>query len=214
MDFLVECENEAHRRTKNSSLLLASGNAADDGTDTSGARIDDAARAIRRIVEQTWYRPFSGCHICTTGFDQDIREEIKSLVSDGALGNSNAQIDALARYAKDQGLENICPNTRLIGGGGIYHGVLTPACTHLIAQAPEGQKYKFAKHWNVRIVTIEWLLQSLRTGYRQSEDEYAFETSSKAYQQNNPERIAGVPLAIRRLSTAASTRSSPASLEA
>ncbi|KAJ2080881.1 protein kinase activating protein dpb11 [Coemansia sp. RSA 988] len=214
MDFLIECENEARRHTENISHLLASDNARDDSTDAKSTNVDDATRAIRRIVEKTWYRPFSGCHICTTGFDHDIREEIKSLVSEGVRSNSDGHVAALTRYVQENGLESILPNTRLIGGGGVYHGVLTPACTHLIAQAPEGQKYKFAKHWNVRVVTIEWLLQSLRTGYRQSEEEYTFETSNKVYRQDISKSPPGIPQAIRRLSTATSIRSSPASLGA
>ncbi|KAJ2614424.1 protein kinase activating protein dpb11 [Coemansia sp. RSA 1365] len=217
MDFLDECENEARRRTKKLLRLNGSGNGESSSADTKGFSVEDVACTIRRIVEQTWYRPFSGCHICTTGFDQHIREEIKSLVSDSELVNSNSddRIGALARYAEEHSLESICPNVRRIGGGGgIYHGVLTPACTHLIAQAPEGQKYKFAKHWNVRVVSIEWLLQSLRTGYRQNEDEYALKDSGKSYRQDILEGAADMPRAIRRMSTATSIRSSPASLEA
>ncbi|PIA15864.1 hypothetical protein COEREDRAFT_15723 [Coemansia reversa NRRL 1564] len=216
MNFLDECENEARRRAKKLIRLHISGDAESNSTDTKSDNVDDAACAIRRIVELTWYRPFSGCHICTTGFDQHIREEIKSLVSDIVLSNSdsNDRFDALARYTEEHSLETIFPNAGWIGGGGIYHGVLTPSCTHLIAQAAEGQKYMFAKHWNICVVTIEWLLQSLRTGYRQSEDEYALKDSGKTRRKVIPEGAAGIPRAIRQISTAASIRSSPESLEA
>ncbi|KAL9000777.1 MAG: hypothetical protein Q9188_005597, partial [Gyalolechia gomerana] len=48
--------------------------------------------------------------------------------------------------------------------GGEYRGNLTKDVTHLIAKEPSGAKYRFAIQWNVKIVALEWLTQSLERG--------------------------------------------------
>jgi DNA replication regulator DPB11 len=45
--------------------------------------------------------------------------------------------------------------------GGEYHGDLTKDVTHLIACAPEGKKYQYATQWEIKIVSLEWLKDSL-----------------------------------------------------
>lgn len=48
--------------------------------------------------------------------------------------------------------------------GATYHPDLTKRVTHLIAPAPEGKKYQFARQWNIKVVTPEWLTHSLERG--------------------------------------------------
>lgn len=48
--------------------------------------------------------------------------------------------------------------------GANYHGDLTKAVTHLIAAAPVGKKYEHARRWGIKVVSIEWLDQSLERG--------------------------------------------------
>jgi len=48
--------------------------------------------------------------------------------------------------------------------GGEYRGDLTKEVTHLVALKPAGNKYNFAKTWGIKVVTIEWLQQSLERG--------------------------------------------------
>jgi hypothetical protein len=48
--------------------------------------------------------------------------------------------------------------------GGEYHGDLTKSVTHLIAATPSGKKYEHALNWRMKIVSIEWLKQSLNRG--------------------------------------------------
>ena len=48
--------------------------------------------------------------------------------------------------------------------GGEYRGDLSKEITHLIAHTPTGNKYNAAKLWGVRVVSIEWLHQSLERG--------------------------------------------------
>ncbi|EKD19910.1 BRCT domain-containing protein [Drepanopeziza brunnea f. sp. 'multigermtubi' MB_m1] len=48
--------------------------------------------------------------------------------------------------------------------GAIYEGDLTKSITHLISFRTEGAKYKAAKTWELQIVSIEWLRDSLERG--------------------------------------------------
>ncbi|TVY58436.1 S-M checkpoint control protein rad4 [Lachnellula cervina] len=48
--------------------------------------------------------------------------------------------------------------------GAVYAGDLTKSITHLISFRTEGAKYKAAKSWKIRIVSIEWLRDSLERG--------------------------------------------------
>lgn len=45
--------------------------------------------------------------------------------------------------------------------GGEYRGDLTKEVTHLIAYAPEGKKYQYATQWEVKVVGLKWLEDSL-----------------------------------------------------
>ncbi|KAJ2770922.1 hypothetical protein IWQ57_002438, partial [Coemansia nantahalensis] len=129
--------------------------------------------AVEQAVERTWYRPFSGCIVCTTGFDYDVREEMSRLVTTATPRDSCTTASVFGQHAGGCPPGDFGDLPVLVGGGGTYSGMLTPTCTHLVAQSPTGQKYKFAKQWGVRVVTFGWFLDSLRTGYRQEEAEYA-----------------------------------------
>ena len=48
--------------------------------------------------------------------------------------------------------------------GADYRGNLTRDITHLIAKEPSGNKYTYARQWAIKIVSIEWLQQSLERG--------------------------------------------------
>ncbi|KAE9372332.1 hypothetical protein N431DRAFT_483146 [Stipitochalara longipes BDJ] len=48
--------------------------------------------------------------------------------------------------------------------GAVYEGDLTKQITHLISYRTEGAKYKAAKSWGLRIVSPEWLHDSLERG--------------------------------------------------
>ncbi|TAQ90234.1 hypothetical protein B7494_g1432 [Chlorociboria aeruginascens] len=48
--------------------------------------------------------------------------------------------------------------------GGVYEGDLTKRITHLLSFRTEGAKYKAARNWGLRIVSIEWFRDSLERG--------------------------------------------------
>lgn len=48
--------------------------------------------------------------------------------------------------------------------GATYHGDLTKSVTHLIAAAPGGKKYEYARNWDIKIVSLEWFQDSIERG--------------------------------------------------
>lgn len=60
----------------------------------------------------------------------------------------------------------------LTSNGGDYHPDLTRQVTHLIAAVPEGRKYEFARQWEIRVVSPEWLFHSIERGMALDEDCY------------------------------------------
>lgn len=61
----------------------------------------------------------------------------------------------------------------IVHNGGQYSGDLTRNCTHLISDAPEGDKYRVAQKWgHIRIVTKDWLRDSFNRKVYLPEDAY------------------------------------------
>lgn len=56
--------------------------------------------------------------------------------------------------------------------GATYHGDLTKSVTHLVAAAPKGKKYEYARIWNIKVVSIEWVRDSLERGMALDEGLY------------------------------------------
>lgn len=56
--------------------------------------------------------------------------------------------------------------------GAEYRGDLTKAVTHLVADKTDGEKYKFANLWGLKVVSIEWLNESLERGMILDEESY------------------------------------------
>lgn len=60
----------------------------------------------------------------------------------------------------------------VVGQAATYHPDLTRHVSHLIAAAPTGKKYEFAKNNNISVVTVEWLHESLERGMALEESCY------------------------------------------
>ncbi|XP_052398540.1 DNA topoisomerase 2-binding protein 1-A isoform X1 [Carassius gibelio] len=72
--------------------------------------------------------------------------------------------------------------------GGNYTGQLKMnECTHLIVSEPTGQKYEFARKWNVYCVSLHWLFDSIEKGFCQDERRYAVERGKKKAEEK-PDR--------------------------
>ena len=56
--------------------------------------------------------------------------------------------------------------------GATYHGDLTKDVSHLIAQKPEGAKYKAAKSWDLQVVSLKWFEDSIVRGMALDEKLY------------------------------------------
>ncbi|KAL5719563.1 hypothetical protein ACHQM5_012319 [Ranunculus cassubicifolius] len=67
----------------------------------------------------------------------------------------------------------------ILNNGGKYSADLTKKCTHLVSDAPEGDKYKVAKKWgHVHLVTRRWIDQSIGRKACLDEGSYPVQVSS------------------------------------
>ena len=48
--------------------------------------------------------------------------------------------------------------------GATYHGDLSKSVTHLVAVAPQGKKYEFARQWGITVVSFQWITDCLKRG--------------------------------------------------
>ncbi|KAK2034112.1 BRCA1 C terminus domain-containing protein [Colletotrichum zoysiae] len=53
---------------------------------------------------------------------------------------------------------------KITANGGAYTGDLTKRVSHLLVHRSEGKKYKAARAWNIRTVSLAWLEQSIERG--------------------------------------------------
>ncbi len=63
-------------------------------------------------------------------------------------------------------------STTVEGRGATYNGDLTKTVTHLIAAAPQGDKYIHAQKWGIHVVSYKWFEDSLRRGMSLDESYY------------------------------------------
>ncbi|XP_057993349.1 uncharacterized protein LOC110654330 isoform X2 [Hevea brasiliensis] len=69
--------------------------------------------------------------------------------------------------------------------GGKYSAELTKKCTHLICDAPEGDKYKVARRWaHIHIVTRKWFDQSVARRACLNEESYPVQGGSVSSNKN------------------------------
>ncbi|KAG1676459.1 hypothetical protein FOA52_002279 [Chlamydomonas sp. UWO 241] len=74
-------------------------------------------------------------------------------------------------------------------GAEYYKDMRRGQCTHLIAKAPSGEKYKHALQWGgVHIVSAQWLIDVMVHGLRQEEDQYALTDDTGAPRSRAPVR--------------------------
>ncbi|KAJ5677740.1 uncharacterized protein N7477_003373 [Penicillium maclennaniae] len=61
---------------------------------------------------------------------------------------------------------------RAVDNGAEFRKDLTKSVTHLIARNTEGEKYRFATQWNIKVVTVKWFHDSLERGMILDEEKY------------------------------------------
>lgn len=59
-----------------------------------------------------------------------------------------------------------------VSNGGEFRKDLTKRVTHLVALNTEGQKYKFATQWNIKVVSVKWFMDSIDRGMALEETRY------------------------------------------
>ncbi|KAJ2005349.1 protein kinase activating protein dpb11 [Coemansia thaxteri] len=184
LDFVSECELEAMERGDNSNTVECT-----------------VAEAVHQITARNRFLPFAGCRISSTGLQSELRAEIERLVENTCLASTSL----LAKHMEDGLSSRAGRGGGLIGGGGLYCGVLTGDCTHLIALGSEGEKFKFAKDRSIPVVTLEWFVQSLGAGARQQENDYAVGYADQPSRSTTNVTIAGN---MRRLQSLGQTEKS------
>lgn len=63
-------------------------------------------------------------------------------------------------------------NDMTVENGAEFRKDLTKSVTHLISRNTEGEKYKFATQWNIKVVTVKWFHDCLERGMILDEDKY------------------------------------------
>ncbi|KAJ5140256.1 hypothetical protein N7448_003664 [Penicillium atrosanguineum] len=59
-----------------------------------------------------------------------------------------------------------------VENGAEFRKDLTKSVTHLIARNTEGEKYRFATQWNIKVVTVKWFHDCLERGMILDEEKY------------------------------------------
>ncbi|KAJ1989483.1 protein kinase activating protein dpb11 [Coemansia spiralis] len=186
LQFIFDCEVEARKLSRHSDLPQM---------DCAGGALAakymvyvdgyDSAAFVERIAERTRFLPFSGCHISTTGISGKLLEDIEHLITTSEPTTNSEYV----KYASSNAVKDSDHSSMLkhVGGGGAYYSALTRRCTHLISAEHASQKFVFAKQWKIRIVTIAWFLDSVKTGFRQDEAKYDCKDDNELSYQRNGE---------------------------
>lgn len=59
-----------------------------------------------------------------------------------------------------------------VENGAEFRKDLTKSVTHLVARNTEGEKYRFATQWNIKVVTVKWFHDCLERGMILDEEKY------------------------------------------
>jgi DNA replication regulator DPB11 len=59
-----------------------------------------------------------------------------------------------------------------VENGAEFRKDLTKSVTHLVSRSTEGEKYKFATQWNIKVVTVKWFHDCIERGMILDEDKY------------------------------------------
>ncbi|XP_074911245.1 DNA topoisomerase 2-binding protein 1 isoform X2 [Buteo buteo] len=70
------------------------------------------------------------------------------------------------------------------------------ATTHLVAREPDGSKYEVAKKRNLPAVTVDWLLQSARTGKRADESKFLVENAEAEDKESSIIQLSKTPATV------------------
>ena len=63
-------------------------------------------------------------------------------------------------------------NDMAVENGAEFRRDLTKSVTHLVARNTDGEKYKFATQWNIKVVTVQWFYDTLERGMIVDEAKY------------------------------------------
>ncbi|XP_054711049.1 DNA topoisomerase 2-binding protein 1-like [Uloborus diversus] len=91
-----------------------------------------------------------------------------------------SQISAQERLSMKSIIEN---------NGGSYSGALkSQVTTHLVLSEPTGDKYRFAKSWKIFCVKVNWIYDSVESGYCRDESLYALGDAFQQPKRSTPKK--------------------------
>uniref|UniRef100_A0A0N5A1P1 BRCT domain-containing protein n=1 Tax=Parastrongyloides trichosuri TaxID=131310 RepID=A0A0N5A1P1_PARTI len=86
--------------------------------------------------------------------------------------------------------------------GGKYSGNLKNGeTTHLLLNIASGQKYKSALKWNINILKLSWLKDSVEAGYLLDEDKYLLTTNNRQCSTPNSTRVPSITIGDEEISS-------------
>ncbi|KAI2649116.1 DNA topoisomerase 2-binding protein 1-A [Labeo rohita] len=142
-------------------------------------------RCVPKAEQPVYNMAMADVTISCTNLDKEARSEVMDLVQlMGGRVYRDLNVSVTHLVAGEVGrlstverkeVQRLCEQN-----GGNYTGQLKMnECTHLIVSEPTGQKYEFARKWNVYCVSLHWLFDSIEKGFCQDESRYAVERGQK-----------------------------------
>ncbi|KAJ1960688.1 protein kinase activating protein dpb11, partial [Dimargaris xerosporica] len=113
-----------------------------------------AVRVSRPIVHPDWVVAHWEAHQAGTRLDRDQAIAAHLLPP---FAGCRVHLTGFQQLLVRQKIQSL-----ITGHGGRYMPSASPKCTHLVAYAPEGQKYAKAQEWNVQVVSLDWVLDSVK----------------------------------------------------
>lgn len=108
---------------------------------------------LQALEEQYRFPTLGGLSICLTGFEDSEFVRTQRAQSKLAGSLNTCKVDF-----RNQLQELVTVN------GGEFRRDLTKTVSHVIARVPEGQKYNFARLWNIKVVSLKWFEDSQQRG--------------------------------------------------
>jgi DNA replication regulator DPB11 len=133
-------------------------------TDTPKYKYVAREREDVKVLRPEWIEAVREAYMADAGVDLNALETEYRLPTFAGLTICITGFDDLALRARLQQM--------IDEEGGKYTGDLTKHVTHLVAAKPEGKKYQYALQWQKKIVTLNWLQDSIERKMQLDEAKY------------------------------------------
>lgn len=119
-----------------------------------------------------------GCTVCVTGLSTVERKEVQRLCEQhGGRYTGQLKMNECTHLIVSE------PTGDLITSHHLSLPVLVSRCVMFLCLI-SGQKYEFARKWNVYCISLHWLFDSIEKGFCQDESRYTVERGQKPGRPN------------------------------